>query len=556
MTEIDPAVSSDATSTETSPLLGQNPTNDATTYDKKYNDNDTAVNDTAVNETKKQRISAVAIASGNANDSENDSENESESESITPKSKSTATIWDDVLEVVKLAVPIFVSNVSWVGKKTTDTALLGHLGQEALAASALSDLWTSTTAVFLSGHILGIVSGSLIGGAVGAGNPKLAGIYIQVACVVVSAVGCGVVVLWNLTETVWLWFGSDPEISAMAGTYSRLLSLAIPGIIAFNLLTQFFSAQKILRPEATASAMGLVANLVLGLTLVLGWPIPGFGGFGFAFCPLVTTAVTYVQVAFVVLVCVGMQRLHEPCWPGLVPHEITRERIRTFSGLYFPAALSGSSDFWRAAVIGSVAASMGEIDVAVFNTAYRIMWIALIFVNSNAAAAAINVSLRLGNMDPHGAKQAACVGIGLAVAVVGVLGWLVLWKSRWFGKIFTNDEEFLDLFVECSVPFALTLCFMNLAVAIERIPYSMGRSKEVFWMSLVGSWFGQVPAVLILTTYWRNDLVGLYSGMAIGYFLLTILYAYIVAKRCVARLFAEWSDCGFVIPCDFLLWIV
>jgi len=60
-------------------------------------------------------------------------------------------------------------------------------------------------------------------------------------------------------------------------------------------------------------------------------------------------------------------------------------------------------------------------------------------------------------------------------------------------------------------------------------------------MSLVGSWFGQVPAVLILTTYWRNDLVGLYSGMAIGYFLLTILYAYIVAKRCVARLSAEWS---------------
>lgn len=47
----------------------------------------------------------------------------------------------------------------------------GHLSQDALAASALSDLWTMATSVLLSGRILGV----LIGGAVGAGNPKLAG---------------------------------------------------------------------------------------------------------------------------------------------------------------------------------------------------------------------------------------------------------------------------------------------------------------------------------------------------------------------------------------------
>ncbi len=47
----------------------------------------------------------------------------------------------------------------------------GHLNQDALAASALADLWTMATAVLLSGRILGV----LIGGAVGAGNPKLAG---------------------------------------------------------------------------------------------------------------------------------------------------------------------------------------------------------------------------------------------------------------------------------------------------------------------------------------------------------------------------------------------
>ena len=61
--------------------------------------------------------------------------------------------------------------------RTTPFLSLGHLSQDALAASALSDLWTMTTNVLLSGRILGI----LIGGAVGAGNAKLAGIYLQVS---------------------------------------------------------------------------------------------------------------------------------------------------------------------------------------------------------------------------------------------------------------------------------------------------------------------------------------------------------------------------------------
>ena len=57
------------------------------------------------------------------------------------------------------------------------------------------------------------------------------------------------------------------------------------------------------------------------------------------------------------------------------------------------------------------------------------------------------------------------------------------------------------------------------------------RTKEVFWMGFIASWGGQVPAVLLLTKYWRNDLVGLYTGMAIGYIILAILYSVIVLRR-------------------------
>jgi len=439
----------------------------------------------------------------------------------------TPTILEEITDIVQLAVPIFVSRLSFVGMKTTDSALLGHVSREALSASALSDLWTMCSQVLLGGQILGV----LVGGAVGAGNPKLAGIYLQVSYVVLSILAVFVFVAWNFTEQVWLAFGSDPEISKMAGYYATVLSLGIPGIVIFGQLSQYFCAQRIMTPAVMSSSMGLVMNLVLGLVFVLGWPIPNFHGYQFAACPIVTMCVTYTSLITMLIVYVHFQKLHLPTWGGWDWKEITWDRIKTYIDLYVPAALASASDFWRMAVIGAFAARMGEEEVAVFNTSYRIMWITLIVIGSIAGASAINMTLRLGNMNPYGARQAGYVGIALSAVILVLLGGFILVDSRLVARIFTEDEIFLSMFQEASIPFTLTLCFMNLAVAIERVPYSMGRTREILWMGFIGSWFGQVPGVIIMTRYWSNDLKGLYAGMAIGYAILCALYGWITIQR-------------------------
>jgi hypothetical protein len=54
--------------------------------------------------------------------------------------KQHPSIWLDAKDTIVLAAPIFLSILSWVGMKTTDSALLGHVSSDALAAAALSDL--------------------------------------------------------------------------------------------------------------------------------------------------------------------------------------------------------------------------------------------------------------------------------------------------------------------------------------------------------------------------------------------------------------------------------
>ena len=183
--------------------------------------------------------------------------------------------------------------------------------------------------------------------------------------------------------------------------------------------------------------------------------------------------------------------LHRPCWGGWSWKDAV-ERIPAFSKLYFPAALASASDYWRVAVIGYIAARLGEREVAVVNTSYRLMWTVLIMVGALSGAAGIKVSLRLGNGDASGAKQAGYVAIGLCIVFLVMFAIVASFYSRAFGHIFTNDEAFLDMWQECWYPFLATLTLMNLAVAIERIPYSMGRTVAVFRMALIGSWLGKL----------------------------------------------------------------
>ncbi|KAI2511274.1 MatE-like protein [Fragilaria crotonensis] len=174
---------------------------------------------------------------------------------------------DDCWDTIKLGFPIFLAMLSWVGMKTTDSSLLGHVSASALASAALSDLWTMCTGVLIQGRVLGI----LVGGAIGAGNNKLAGIYLQVSYLVLGCISIVVIVSWLLTEQVWVAFGSDPAIAKDAGYYASALALSIPGVIIFSQLSQFFSAQRIMGPEVFTSSAGLILNLLFGLVFVLGF---------------------------------------------------------------------------------------------------------------------------------------------------------------------------------------------------------------------------------------------------------------------------------------------
>lgn len=448
---------------------------------------------------------------------------------VPPKPGSTFKgVAVELKELGALTAGFFVSSVSWVIMKTTDTALLGHVGTRYLDASALSDLYTQSTGVFIQGRVLGI----FVSQAYGAGNYALAGAWLQTSYVVLAVVALPVVAAWSCTGLALHLFGvNDATLRNDAAFYAWVLMACIPARVGFSQLTQFFSAQKLMRPSYATAPVAMVLNLVLGLALVLGVPFLGFGGFGFPACPAVTSGVEFFQLALVVYLFCYRERLQDACRPDggwLHLDNVTRDRCVAYAKLYVPAALSIASDFWRVAAIGAVAATLSKDDLGVFNASYRIMWICLTFIGSLGGAVSTKLGIRLGANDAAGAKKGVYVGLGLALAILAALALVVVAIPRELGSIFTSDPKLLDVFEKIRVPLATTVFTMNAAVVFERVPMAMGRTRAVLILGFAGSWVGQVPAVLLCVNFWKRDLVAVYTGVSIGYALLTLLLGSLV----------------------------
>jgi MATE family multidrug resistance protein len=138
----------------------------------------------------------------------------------------------EVLDLTRLAAPIFISRISSTLKNVTDTAILGHIDADSrfLLASALADMWMQSTGCMMNGRVLSVFCGQ----AFGAGNKPMAGIWLQVSLSVLAAVALPVLLLWLCTEQVLLALGQPPLLSADAGYYARVFALAIPARIVFG----------------------------------------------------------------------------------------------------------------------------------------------------------------------------------------------------------------------------------------------------------------------------------------------------------------------------------
>jgi MATE family multidrug resistance protein len=178
-------------------------------------------------------------------------------------------VWrDEWVDTIKLALPIALTQLGQVAMMTSDLALLGRLGDQVVAASALAH--TVLFAAFVVG--MGIVSAvsPLASQAFGARQPRMVRRALRVGLWAATLLGIPLSASQIYGEEILLGLGQTPEGAGLASTYLMGLAWCLVPAWWFIALRGFMQSVNRPEPGLWITLAAIPINALLAYTLIYG----------------------------------------------------------------------------------------------------------------------------------------------------------------------------------------------------------------------------------------------------------------------------------------------
>lgn len=444
------------------------------------------------------------------------------------------SVWsEEIAATLRLAAPLVLAQLTQVAIYSTDVVMLGWLGPEALAASALA---VNLFFVFnFAGTGLVVACAPLIAAALGQRSNSVRDVRRSFRSAMHAALLFALPVwllLWHCEELL-LFFGQDPALSRQAARYMQIMQWTLLPNLLIIIFRTLLTALG--RPGVTlmVTLAGLFVNAALNWMLIFGnWGAPQLGLAGAAVASLVTTAVmTAALVLFLLL------------------HRRTR-RFHLFGR------------FWRADVqrlivilrLGTPIALTMAFEVSVFSVAIYLMgWIDTASVAAHAIALQIAA---ISFMVPLGISQATVIRVGMAYGArnrrwVALAGWsslalslgfmscsaLVMWLfPRELAGLFLagggrENAQVLELAVSFLAVAALFQLFDGGQVVGAAMLRGLQDTRVPMLFALFGYWVVGLGSgyVLAFSVGWRG--LGIWIGLALGLASVAVLMVWRWSRR-------------------------
>src|SRR5512139_538160 len=204
---------------------------------------------------------------------------------------------DEFVETLRLAVPMMLTQLGQIAMMTTDIALIGRLGEHAVAAAALAH--TVYFVCFTFGIGLVAAVSPLAAQAFGAGDPMRVGLWVALL------ISLPMMASPLYGEQILLALGQSPHSAALAQRYLFGLAWGIAPALGFIALRSLMGAVNRPQPALWITFAAIPANALLVYLLIHGlFGLPKLGLLG---AGLATTLVNFGTL-FAALGIVGLRQ--------------------------------------------------------------------------------------------------------------------------------------------------------------------------------------------------------------------------------------------------------
>ncbi|MES2752072.1 MAG: MATE family efflux transporter [Pseudomonadota bacterium] len=433
----------------------------------------------------------------------------------------------ELSETFKLSVPIALTQLGQIAMMTTDLALIGRLGDQAVAAAALAH-----TVFFISFTIgMGLVSAvaPLAAQAVGARNPRMVRRALRVGLWAALLIALPLMALPFFGEQILTMLGQAPDNARLAQRYLLGLTVGIVPALWFMAIRNFMGAVNRPEPGLWITLAAIPANGLLGYALIHGqWGLPKLELFG---AGIATTIVNVCMCAAALWFCYSQRPFRKFHVLGRF-WRIDWALMRKLFAVGAPISLAFLLEY---GLFGAAALLMGTISttaLAAHQVALQITAILFMIPFGIGMAATVRVGQAAGRRDAAAVSRAGFVAVALGMAILLALTLAVVLARYPIAELFFGDAaQSSRVTVELTATLLLVGATFFIADGIQTIAAG----------SLRGLNDTRVPLLLCAFSYWGIGFtaswglafwagfgaVGVWAGLACG----TAVYSVLLILR-------------------------
>jgi len=340
----------------------------------------------------------------------------------TPAAPPQRAVWRaEVIETVKLAWPIALTQLGQIAMMTTDLALIGRLGDGAIAAVGLAHLILFVGFVFGMGPVSAVAP--LAAQAFGARDPRMVRRSLRVGlwAAVMLGVPVNVAQLWG--EDILITAGQSSATAALAARYLAGLAWSMIPAWCFIALRNFMGAVNRPEPALWVTIAAIPVNGLLAYALIngaFGAPRLDLLGAGLA-----TTLVNVAMCAAAIWICYNCRpfkkyRVLGRFWRA--DWELLRQLIAI--GLPISGALMLEWGLFSSAAL--LMGWIGTTALAAHQIALQVATILFMVPFGISLAATVRVGHAVGRRDPVATRRAGFGAIALGAALMAVMTVIVV----------------------------------------------------------------------------------------------------------------------------------
>jgi MATE family multidrug resistance protein len=434
---------------------------------------------------------------------------------------------DELAETLKLAMPMALTQLGQIAMMTTDLALVGRLGDRAVAAAALA-----STVFFVTFTVgMGLVSAvaPLAAQAFGARNPHRVRRALRVGLWAGLLISLPMMAFPLRGEEILLLLGQAPATAHLAQQYLFGLAWGILPALWFLAIRSFMGAINRPAPVLWITLVTIPANGVLVYLLIHGaWGLPRLELFG---AGLATSIVNLGSF----LAALWFATRRRPFRKFQILGHIWRIDWGLMRQLVVVGAPISISFLLEYGMFGAAALLMGLISttaLAAHQIALQITAILFMVPLGISQAATVRVGHAVGRNDPDGVKRAGFVATLLGIALLAALTVAVMAgrfeiAQLFFGEAAASAGDAIALTATLLLVGATFFIADGIQTIAAGALRGMNDTRVPLLFAAVSYWMIGFPLASVLGFRTPLGAVGVWVGLSVG----TVVYATLLILR-------------------------